>query len=106
MDNLSPSNFQALEIIIIFCRFVRLHPRRMELANMLSKLLTQKPRYGDFRELNPIVFPGKACPGTPPCLGNRSVFILDPRLGSFFYLTNNTKSNFNSAMIVAGNKNV
>ena len=80
MDNFSPSNFQALETIIIFRRFVRLHPRRMELANMLSKLLTQKPRYGDFRELNPIVFPGKACPGTPPCLGNRSVFILDPRL--------------------------
>ena len=42
--------------------------------------MTQKPRYGDFGELNPIVFPGKACPGTPPCLGNRSVFILDPRL--------------------------
>ena len=38
LDNFSPSNFQALEIIIIFRRFVRLHPRRMELANTLSKL--------------------------------------------------------------------
>ena len=42
--------------------------------------MTQKPRYGDFGELNPVVFPGEACPGTPPRLGNRSVFILDPRL--------------------------
>ena len=39
LDNFSPSNFQALETIIIFRRFVRLHPRRMELANMLSKWL-------------------------------------------------------------------
>ena len=38
LDNFSPSNFQALETIIIFRRFVRLHPRRMELANTLSKL--------------------------------------------------------------------
>ena len=37
LDNFSPSNFQALETIITFRRFVRLHPGRMELANMLSK---------------------------------------------------------------------
>ena len=48
--------------------------------------MTQKPRYGDFTELNPIVFPGKAYPGTPPCLGNRSVFILDPRLPDVYDL--------------------
>ena len=34
------SNFQALEImILIICRVARLHPRRMELANILSQWL-------------------------------------------------------------------
>lgn len=50
--------------------------------------MTQNPRKGNIRELKSKRFPGGACPRTPleACafgvrLGNRSVFILDPRLG-------------------------
>ena len=68
----------------IIRRFARLHPRRMALANVW---MTQKPRKGNFRELKSKKLHGGACPRTPlePCafgarLGNRSPFILDPRL--------------------------
>ena len=50
--------------------------------------MTQKPREGDSRELKSKTFPGGAWPRTPlpacasaaRCFGNRSPFILDPRL--------------------------
>ena len=49
-------------------------------------LVTRKPKKGDFRELKSKHLPGKHAPGPPRSLrlrrslGNRSVFILDPRL--------------------------
>ena len=49
--------------------------------------MTQKPRKGDFEELQSKNFPGEACLWTPleacpfsACLGNWSVFIADPQL--------------------------
>ena len=42
--------------------------------------MTQKPRKGDFGELKSKTFPGGACPQSSLEVGNRSVFILDPRL--------------------------
>ena len=48
--------------------------------------MTRKPKKGDFRELKSKHLPGEHAPGPPRSLrlrrslGNRSVFILDPRL--------------------------
>ena len=42
--------------------------------------MTQKPRKRDFGELKSKTFPWGACPQTSLELGNRSLFILDPRL--------------------------
>ena len=65
----------------------------MELANILSEWL-EKLRKGDFRELKSWKAPGKACPRTPlkacafgSSLGNRPVFLLDPRLKEATILT-------------------
>ena len=71
--------------------------------------MTQKPKKGDFRELKSKTFPGK-CPRIPleACsfaarLGNRSVFLLDPRLAiyslvkinlHFFLLSQNFQPSF------------
>ena len=44
--------------------------------------MTQKPRKGDFREQKSKTIPGGACHQTSVEVGNRSVFILDPRLSS------------------------
>ena len=84
-----------------------LHPRRMELANILSVRLKNTGKVtgkvtgkGTLGSLNRKHFPGEHTPGPPrnlrACLGNRSVFILDPLLGrsrdSFpFHSTKNKK---------------
>ena len=44
--------------------------------------MTQKPRKGTLGSKNPKQIPGGACPQTSVEVGNRSVFILDPRLSS------------------------
>ena len=64
-------------------RFARLHPSRMELANSLSGkergLKTSKNCHGSMPP-DPLIL--EAC-AFGDRLGNRSVFILDPRLGIF-----------------------
>ena len=47
----------------------RLHPRRMELANILSERLSSKPRKGDFRKLKTKKFITGDIPRAPQKLG-------------------------------------
>ena len=71
----------------IIRRFARPHPRRMQIANILSRL-TPEARRGHFRQLKLKKFSGGACPWTPlhSCAFGarlsvkRSGFSLDPCL--------------------------
>ena len=66
----------------IILQFASLHPRRMELANILSKCRLRNQGKGPLGELKSKKFPvdpGQACTFSAR-LGKQSVFIIDPCL--------------------------